>query len=256
MPLLRVKVMVGARLVASPARPFAPSMTVQDVLDKILESTEELKLKCAVHVYPTAEERKEQRTELAIEDLASISVADLSALGFFLVAPCTSPIDVTPHSSCDSQNTPSSAAPSSGRVLQSALDAIMRNSQRQLVLPARSPSTKLRFMIFNALVSDLEACGLGWLRADAGDTGKRLLDSLSYALQYMLPFEENGALQRRSCYIPERFTASFLKVHELPGPSLSDTHAHDTKADFAGRCSVSSGGIKQGPPRTNQGQHG
>ncbi|KAL1518544.1 hypothetical protein AB1Y20_002833 [Prymnesium parvum] len=195
MPLVRVKLMAGQRILAAPARPYASTKTVKEVLDQVLESHGgALTLRSALDVYPTAEENKSQRTELEKSDLGEITVDDVSSLGYFWVAHCTLPSDVTPQF-----------------YRSSALDKVM-NVNKTYVLPPRSPSEKLRFKLFNALVDELEAAGLGWLRADAADSGKGLLDSLSFTLQYILPFDESGALERRSCYIPERFTAAYLKV--------------------------------------------
>ncbi|KAL1528144.1 hypothetical protein AB1Y20_009506 [Prymnesium parvum] len=72
MPLVRVKLMAGQRILAAPARPYASTKTVKEVLDQVLESHGgALTLRSALDVYPTAEENKSQRTELEKSDRRS-----------------------------------------------------------------------------------------------------------------------------------------------------------------------------------------
>ena len=83
-----------------------------------------------------------------------------------------------------------------------------------LVVPSRWTSGRFDFDIFNALLQELCDLGLGWQDvADAEGAGKQLLIALKDALQYALPFDIRGVLERRSMHVPDRWTADTLKVH-------------------------------------------
>ena len=90
-----------------------------------------------------------------------------------------------------------------------------RERKEKLVLPPRATGKYFNHTIFNALLDALNAHCLGWHYSDALGSGKTFLDALSSALQYALPFDDNGAFARKSVHIPERFKLDSLRVRPL-----------------------------------------
>ena len=95
-----------------------------------------------------------------------------------------------------------------------------------LVVPTRCTPGRFDFDIYNALLQELIDLGLGWEDvSDAEGSGKQLLLALKKALQYALPFDIRGVLERRSLRIPDRWTADTLKVRAALDP-LTHTHTY------------------------------
>jgi hypothetical protein len=59
MPLVRVRILLGASLLGAPARSFADDTTVQIVIDKALEDRADCNVTWSLAMYPSANEKPE-----------------------------------------------------------------------------------------------------------------------------------------------------------------------------------------------------
>ena len=87
MPLVRVTVKVGSAMLGNHMKPFDSSVTVLTAVHKIISMYERLQL-MRVDVYPSGDQPATQRTQLDLEDLHQLELAQLSEFGYFLVAHC------------------------------------------------------------------------------------------------------------------------------------------------------------------------
>ena len=113
-----------------------------------------------------AEEKPSERSELAVTDLAEITLGQLhvrdQGLGFFWIAQCR---EIT-----SGMQTPDAPVRTANCATSDVLSGMM-DSRVQLILPPRSQSKLFAGQIFNALLADLELRGLGWDKLDAGAEG-------------------------------------------------------------------------------------
>ena len=208
MVVVKVKVKVGSALLGATAKPFDSTVTVKFVMDKILNMYQDLRLQ-RVDIYKTDAET--DRTTLDLEDLLDLELNQVQPFGLFFVAACgyNNANSTTPSTGPGGRSTtPAAGEPTP---LASAFEKIM--AAAPLVLPTRSPAGRFDFDIFNALLEELSDLGLGWQdAADAEGSGKLLLTAMKKALQYILPFDIRGVLERHAKIIPDRWTAETLKV--------------------------------------------
>ena len=164
MPLVRVKLKRAATTIAAPAKPHALGAKLDAVLAAALATQSELLEPLSLEIFPSAEEKASERSELDVTDLADITLGDLreQGLGFFWVAPC--------RQLTDGMQTPDAPVRTGRCATDDALSGMM-NSRVELCLPPRSQSRLFAGRIFNALLTDLELCGLGWEKLDAGPEG-------------------------------------------------------------------------------------
>ena len=87
MPLVRVRLLHGTRLVGAPVRPFASDATLQTVLAKVLEAHPGAAVQ-SLEAFPDANEKPTSRSEFQPEDFGKITVGELAeqSLGLFWVA--------------------------------------------------------------------------------------------------------------------------------------------------------------------------
>lgn len=230
MPLVRVRILQAATVVGSPTKPFAGDTTVKAVLEKVLEGHVAFIVR-SLDTFPDAGHKADSRSQIEPADFSTITVGELalSGIGLFWVARVEHDVDFhTPagrmpapgragaeadSTGADSTGDGSDSARSS---LPNSLDSMMRREASvEVTWPPDSTGANYDARIFNALVTDVKAQGLGWHYADVapGGSGTKLLKALAKALQYALPFDVKGALARRSMHIPDRFTVDSLKVH-------------------------------------------
>ena len=217
MPLVRVRLLHGTRLLGAPVRPFASDATLHTVLAKVLEGHPGAAVQ-SLEAFPDANEKPTSRSEFQPEDFGKITVGELAehSLGLFFVARVLSATNVhtpSPLSGATSRSSPQSSLPNS-------LDEMMRREQtEQVTWPPNASSGTFEGRIFNALIADLKVHGMGFHYVDAGPhaSGTALLKVLAKALQYALPFDLKGALARRAMHIPDRFKADVLKVRVREG---------------------------------------
>ena len=65
MPLVRVKIKRGATVLTALAKPYVVATTVQTVVDGALATRSEPLQLCGLDIFPWAEEKPAERTELA-----------------------------------------------------------------------------------------------------------------------------------------------------------------------------------------------
>lgn len=225
MPLVRVHIFAGTKLLAQPVKPFAADVLINAVINKALEAVEGVKLVGLVEVFKDAE-NKQRTAQLDVQDLGAITVDELIQAGFgtnltvHTVNVAANSAGVSPGAS--TPFTPTASQRSSGSTSSSMPDSLqdMMSAAKgeMLMLPPKSTGSFFKHAIFNALLTELELLSLGWPRADAADggSGSALLKELAAALQYTLPFHANGALARRSIHIPNRFGHEQLGVRARP----------------------------------------
>ena len=216
MPLVRVRIYLGKSLLGEPARPYAPTVTVKAVVDAAIAPFPGMELVDNVEVFNDSAGNN-RTAHLPIDCLGDVHLEELISNGFGtnLVTHVRESGDCsTPHgfTSTASSTTPN-GGPSS---LPNSLHGMMeREKEHELVWPPRATGPYLNHAIFNALLDDLKRLAVGWHHADAIGSGKTLIDTLSRALMYALPFDEKGALKRRGVHIPDNFTVDKLKVCAL-----------------------------------------
>ena len=227
MPLVRVRLFNGTRLLGAPVRPMPRAATLQTVLAKVLEGYPGAAVQL-LEAFPGADEKPTDRSEFQPNDFGEITVGELAdqSLGLFWVARVLY--------AAEFQSPPPRSGASSSSSLQSSLpnplEELMRREQTvRVTWPPNASSFTFEGRIFNALIADLKAQCMGFHYADAGPqaSGTSLLKALAKALQYALPFDLKGALARRAMYIPDCFKADALKVHAVRiAPCLSTCTHH------------------------------
>ena len=192
-------------------KPFDSSVTVLTAVHKIISMYERLQL-MRVDVYPSGDQPATQRTQLDLEDLHQLELAQLSEFGYFLVAHCVDgAANTTTPPAALGRGAHTPVLQAGGSVaLVNTFDVMMAATPLQF--PPRSPAGRFDYDIFNSLLDELKALGLGWDDADAAGSGKDLLTALKSALQYALPFDMAGVLAKRAMHIPDRWRADVLEV--------------------------------------------
>ena len=145
--------------------------------------------------------------QLPIESLADITVGELLSAGYGT--------NLVMHVKSSTSREAGLTTPSPKGVysLPDSLQSMMDDANAGFgVLPPRATGSYLKHTIFNAIMDELKSLSLGWHHVDANGTGRQLITALSTALQYVLPFDANGAFKRRSIHIPECFKLEHLKV--------------------------------------------
>ena len=211
MPLVRVRILQGTKLLGSPTRPYHGSTTLQSVLEKALAGLSGYTVQ-SVNVYPSVNEEAARRSDFLPEDFGDATVDELVDVGLFWVAHVA-------HE--DGFQSPAGAsggasAGSSKSSLPNSLDKMMESEDGVLVTwPPDATGGNFEARIYNSLIADLKAQSVGFHYADAGPkaSGTMLLKTLAHALQYALPFGIRGALSRRSMHVPDRFKEDVLKAH-------------------------------------------
>ena len=84
MPLVRVRILHGKTQLAAPSRPFAADTTLHHVVGKALEPFADYAVN-VLEVFPTADEVPIKKSEFFPEDFESITLSDITAMGFFWV---------------------------------------------------------------------------------------------------------------------------------------------------------------------------
>lgn len=212
MPLVRVRILLGKSQLAAPARPFAADTSIAHVVSKALEPFADYT--CAgLDVFVDAAETHAKLTQLSPSNFEELNLSDIADLGYFWVAHVEqSKSRKEDRSSCEV--TPSRSR-SSGDGMPNSMESMMQSeSGAHVTWPPSRTGAVFEVRIYNALLGQLKAEGLGWHRMDAepNASGGQLLKTLAKALQYALPFDAKGALARRAMHIPERFTADALTV--------------------------------------------
>ena len=211
MPLVRVRVVLGKSLLAEPTWPVAADVSVQVIVEEALEPHHGMELEPTwpIEVFKDAG-GKERTAQLPISKLGVMTVGELHLEGYGtnLVAHVRRTAAARAGGSSTSPSTPADKRSGSSS-LPNSLEGMMEQEVR---LPPRAVGKYLNHTIFNALLDELNVLSLGWHYSDAIGSGNILLKALSSALQYALPFDNNGALARRAIHIPERFKLGHLKV--------------------------------------------
>jgi hypothetical protein len=84
MPLVRVRILHGKTQLAAPWRPFAADATLHYVVGKALEPFAEYAVN-VLEVFPAADEAQMKNSEFFPDDFESITLSDITAMGFFWV---------------------------------------------------------------------------------------------------------------------------------------------------------------------------
>ena len=230
MPLVRVRILHGKTQLAAPSRPFAADATLHYVVGKALEPFAEYAVN-VLEVFPAADEAPMKKSEFFREDFESITLIDITAMGFFWVARVQRTDGLSTPAARAGPATASSSGigSSSGGGLSDSLDAMMQRERGlQVTWPPPATGATFNVRIFNSLLVVLKAEALGWHVADCAhpdSSGAKLLKVLSHALHYALPFDLKGALARRAMRIPDRFTADTLEVCRRASPLLCSRSA-------------------------------
>ena len=87
MPLVRVRILQGTKLLGSPVRPYHGSMTLQSVLEKALAGLSGCTVQ-SVNAYPSVNEEAARRSDFLPEDFGDVTVDELVSMdvGLFWVA--------------------------------------------------------------------------------------------------------------------------------------------------------------------------
>ena len=209
MPFVRVRILRGKQQLGAPAKMWPLTTIASVVLESALATYDtyddgKLLLCAPLELYPSKDERLEQVTQLEEADLpdATLAMIDEQGFGWFWLARVQvdeegSPSFRTPSGAASSASNAGSSRASSS-FMRSAFEEIDTRGKR--VLPTRSVVGTFDGPVFNALLDLLDSCSLLWDPVDAQDSGSglKLLIALSKALAYLIPFELNGALGRRS----------------------------------------------------------
>ena len=214
--LVRVRLLLDKAVLGTPTRVFPDDTTVEDVLKKSLEPFPDCTV-VALEVCPTKEEKHADRSQFPQDQFDMLSVEAIREFGLFWIAHLTRENVDSPASSMGATSKSGGSAsrgPASGGLPNSLEPMMQRERGVHVTWPPHKIGATFDVRIYNALIDDLKAEGLGWHHADAGPeaSGPMLLNALSRALHFALPFDLKGALVRRAMHIPERFKADALKV--------------------------------------------
>ena len=232
MPLVRLNIMLGSKLLGAPKRPFEGTATIEKVIKTLLEPFADCTV-TSLEQFPTAQLERAKKSELYPADFDKMTVDEVAEDGLYWVATVVRPTTSTPGMETPAAATAatscggSSSGGGGSSELPNSLAAMMeRESGQAAAWPARAIGSTFQPRLFNSLIDLLKARGLGWHYADCSPNGSgtKLLRALAFALAYLLPFDIKGTLTRRAMHIPATFTADTLKVHSLsqiPSPPLS-----------------------------------
>jgi hypothetical protein len=187
MPLVRVRVMLGQAQLACPMRPFAASATLALVVNKALEPFADVTI-TILDIFSDPAESPMKKTEVFPDDFESITLSDVAELGFYWVA-CVQRADAlrTPAARAGSAAAASSSGiggSSSGGLPDSLQEMIQRERGVQVTWPPPATGPTFNVRIFNALLVNLKAEGLGWHPADCAHpdaSGPKVLKGLAHA---------------------------------------------------------------------------
>ena len=131
MPLVRVRILHGKTQLAAPSRPFAADATLHYVVGKALEPFAEYAVN-VLEVFPAADdEAPMKKSEFFPEDFESITLIDITAMGFFWVARVQRTDGLSTPAARAGPATASSSGigSSSGGGLSDSLDAMMQRER-------------------------------------------------------------------------------------------------------------------------------
>ena len=79
MPLVRVRILQGTKLLGSPTRPYHGSTTLQSVLEKALAGLSGYTVQ-SVNAYPSVNEEAARRSDFLPEDFGDVTVDELVSM--------------------------------------------------------------------------------------------------------------------------------------------------------------------------------
>lgn len=230
MPLVRVRLLHGKMQLAAPSRPFQDETTLQHIVSKALEPFSGCSVS-VLEVFPTADEPPMKKSQFYPSDFEEIKLIDVASMGYFWIAHVhRADGPSTPGLSTPGLSTPGTpAARRSPDGLSDGLDNMMERSRGEAVTwppPATGPTFNVR--IFNALINDLKAEGLGWHRNDcshADSSGTKLLKVLSQAI--LSPPHPTPSHCQPIPSPPHPPHLNLSHPHSSP-PHLNPSHTHPT----------------------------
>ena len=193
MMFLVVRVACGARTLENRAKLFTKTTTLKEVVDWAVKGIEGLGALLQLEVFATKAEALHTGTTIGIEEFSTVTVADISAIGQFLVLRTASLVmdaPPTPHVS---------ASEVTSRLMASQRP---RLSLPTLVSPLEDGPLRFDGQLFNAVVATLPQ---GFPGDHAEGSGRRMVMAVRDCLQKILP--RLDAFTDRGAHIPEPFLA-------------------------------------------------
>ena len=221
MPFVRVVLVRGKDTVGAPAKLWPNSTSAKAVVEHALGTQEAaVLLEPPVELFPSREMRPAEVTEFDEATLNEATLANIEEHGFGFCWRMRVRLAVpdasfrTPVGGCSTSAGDRGSSASGGNTSSSMPNAFAELGKKKLVLPTPSTVSTFDGPVFNALLHLLDSRSLLLEPADAHKDGAgfNLIKALSKSLAYIIPFDLNGALRRRSKHLPEDFTAAQLEV--------------------------------------------